>query len=198
MLRHCTIAELLEVRGGAGSAAARGHAESCDACRMQLDGLHQRAAGLRALPSLSPPRDRWPEVREAYQRVRHRARWRWLSGGAIAAAAVVVLLVGLETGGGGPEARAPASMELQQLVDRSRDLEDALTQVGRDGRVLNGLAATAIADLEDRIALIDVGIAGVQEGVLPAGQLEGLWRRRVALLDALVQTHVQRTAYVGF
>jgi hypothetical protein len=44
MLRHCTIGELLDLRDGEGSAVARSHVDECDACRAELDRLHQRAA----------------------------------------------------------------------------------------------------------------------------------------------------------
>ena len=65
MLRHCTIEELLELRDGEGSAAARSHMNSCEACRTELDRLHQRVAALKSLPSFAAPRDRWPIVRDA-------------------------------------------------------------------------------------------------------------------------------------
>lgn len=197
MLRHCTIGELLEIRDGEGTAQARVHVEACNACRNELDRVHQRSAALRALPSLTPPRDRWPVVRGTFLAERRRVRWRWLSMGGLAAAAALVLAVGLR-GGPAPEATVAPPPGLEAWVQRSRDLENALQDVGYEGRVLNGLAATAIADLEDRIAVIDAGIAGVQAGVVPARELESLWRQRVTLLDALVQTHVTRTAYVGF
>ena len=61
---HCTLDDLLEVREGEGTGAARRHLEACDACRAELDRLHQRVAALKALPALRPPRDRWPVVRD--------------------------------------------------------------------------------------------------------------------------------------
>ncbi len=195
MFRHCTIAELLEVRGGEGSAAARAHLKGCAACRDELDRVHQRVAALRALPSVTPPRDRWPLVRDEFRAWRRR-RLRWLAGGSVAAAAVLALVIAWP-GNGSPAPVGP-SPELRALVERSQVLESALGWYGGGGRVVDGLAATAIADLEDRIAVIDAGIAGVQTGEVPTGDLERLWRQRVRLLDVLVQTHVQRTAYVGF
>lgn len=196
MRRHLTLQELLEVRDGAGTAAGRAHVTSCDACRAELDRLSQRAAALRALPALRPPRDRWPVVREAYLAGRRRTRLvRWGAVGLAAAAALVLVVA--RPGFGPPPPEAPPA-DLATLVERSEQLEAALRTVRRDGRVLSGLAATAIADLEDRIALIDAGIAGGQTGGASAGELEELWRRRVSLLGALVQTHVQRTAYVGY
>ncbi len=54
-----------------------------------------------------------------------------------------------------------------------------------------------IVELEDRIAVIDAGIATVQTGGQVTIQLRDLWEDRVVLVNQLVVTHVQQTAYVG-
>ena len=53
--QHCTVEDLLALRDGEGSGAARRHLEGCDRCRAELDRLHQRVAALKALPALRPP-----------------------------------------------------------------------------------------------------------------------------------------------
>jgi hypothetical protein len=202
MRKHCTMTELVGVRDGEGSAWARQHLDECPSCRHELDLLHRRVAALRALGPRRPPRDRWPEVRAMAQRERRGIRVRQAGWGALAIAAGVVLAVGgraLVTGagstsGGGP----PAAAELSTLMTQSQQLEAVLRSYGPDGRVLNARAAGVIADLEDRIALVDAGIA--QEGAREdtSADLVSLWRNRVELMDALVNAHVTRVSYVGF
>ena len=124
----------------------------------------------------------------------------------MALAASVALMIGVQVVGV-PHSEAPPaavaaqrteSQELADLVAQSQQLEATLRDYGTDGRVLNAGAASVIADLEDRIALVDAGIA--QETTRGGGQqaLVGLWRDRVQLMDALVNAHVTRVAYVGF
>ncbi|NIM49860.1 MAG: hypothetical protein GTN62_06325 [Gemmatimonadales bacterium] len=198
MLRHCTISELLDLRDGEGSSAARAHVEECEACRSELDRLYQRMAALKALPSISPPRDRWPLVREGLVASRRRVRWQRAGWSALAAAASLVMLVGVGAVlRGGPTASEGGS-ELQTLVEQSRQLDEALRVVGAERRVLNGLTALAIADLEDRVAVIDSQIAYVRTASIGEREMEHLWRMRVAVMDVLVTTHVQQAANVGF
>ncbi len=196
MLRHCTIAELLDLRDGEGSAAARMHVDECDACRAELDRVHQRVAALKALPSYTPPRDRWPVVREALVRSRRRRRWQRAGGAALAAAAVLALMVGIPgVNGSGPE--VAVAQEVDSLVQESQRLEQVLYAVDRDRRVVSGVVLAVIVDLEDRIAVIDAGIATVQTGGHVSVELRDLWEERVELVNQLVVTHVQHTAYVG-
>ena len=204
MLRHCTMSELLDIRDGEGSAAARAHIEECEACRTELDRLYQRVASLRALPSLRPPRERWSTLRERLVAQRRR---RWNVGvavaGVAAAAAVVAVVGGI---GGLPQVSestdtvrsAITPVELESLRGQSRQLEGLLREVEQHGRVIDGLTASAIADLEDRIALIDAGIEHATVGNAPRNDLASLWQQRLALMDALVNVHVRQVAYEGF
>jgi len=192
------MSELVAARDGEGSAWARAHLDECPFCQAELDLLYQRASALRALPGLRPPRDRWPVIREQATRERRRRTLRRAGWGTLAMAAGIALVIGVRSvafpGGGAPV----ASTELRQLMNQSRDLEATLRSYDPDGRVLNGRAAGIIADLEDRIALVDAGISQVStRGGLP-DDLIGLWRDRVDLMSALVNAHVTRAAYVGF
>lgn len=197
MLRHCTISELLELRDGEGSAWTRTHVSECEDCRAELDRLHQRVAALKALPSFSPPRDRWPVVQEQLQQSRRRARWRRVGWGGLAAAAALALFItarGL-VGTGTPPLMAQEVTDLQQ---ESVQLEQVLRQVEGERRVLRGVTVAVIVELEDRIAIIDAGIATVQrDGDRVTIELRDLWRERVTLMDQLVVTHVQQASYVG-
>ena len=199
MLRHCTMTELLEVRDGHGSAAARVHVGECAACRAELDRLHRRMAALKALPPPTPPRDRWPAVRAAFIAARRRTRVARVAWSGLAAAAVLVLAVGVGVRGLSNSSQEAASVQqLEVLVQESQRLEDVLRSVSVDGRVVSGLTAAAIADLEDRIAVIDASIGAVQAGPVSEDDLRDLWRERVTTMDALVNTHVRQVAYVGF
>jgi hypothetical protein len=199
MLRHLTIAELLALRDGEGSAAAREHIETCGDCRVELDRAHQRVAALKALPSFSPPRDRWSTVREQLVTARRRRRLagvRWVG---LAAAAVIIGVLGVRAV---PEpASAPveelAAREVDALVEESRELEAVLASFQRPGRVVNGATAATIAALEDRIAAIDVGIERGQAFAVSSNSMADLWRERVVLMDQLVTTHVRQVRYVG-
>ena len=197
MLRHCTIAELLELRDGEGTAAARLHVEGCAACRAELERLYQRTATLKALPALQAPRDRWPVVREAVLGERRRkrvARYAWTG---LAAAAALVGVVGIRSiqhSGADDQ----AAQEVATLVEESQQLEAMLHQIPREGRVVNGATAAAIAALEDRIALVDQGITRAQAVSMPEDAMADLWRERVVLMDQLVDTHVRQVAYVGY
>jgi hypothetical protein len=202
MRKHCTMSELLALRAGEGTAWAREHLEGCGFCQRELELLHGRVAALRALPAIRPPRDRWTVVREQAAREQRGSKLRRAAWGALALAASVTLMVGvraLNAPHGLPGAEAAAlTPELTELMARSRELEAALENYGTDGRVLNARAAGIIAGLEDRIAVVDAGI--VQAGGRPdtRDDLVDLWRSRVDLMDALVNAHVTRAAYVGF
>lgn len=197
MLRHCTIAELLELRDGEGSAAARSHVEGCDPCRAELDRLYQRTAALKSLPAYRAPRDRWPVVRESLRLQQRRVRMGRYAWASLAAAATLVGFIGVRS----LSHSAPADLaaqEVQTLVEESQQLEALLHAIPREGRVVTGATAASIAALEDRIAAVDQGIARAQAVSMPEESMADLWRVRVALMDQLVDTHVRQVAYVGY
>ena len=197
MLRHLTIAELLALQEGEGTTAARAHLESCEDCRVESERAYQRSAALKALPSYSPPRDRWPALRDQLMAERRHRRWvrtRWVG---LAAAAIIVGVLGVRAV---PDTAAPAGLadrEVAALVEESQELESMLASFQRPGRVVNGATAATIATLEDRIAAIDVGIERGQAYAVPSNAMTDLWRERVVLMDRLVTTHVRQVRYVG-
>ena len=223
MQRHCSTQELLEVRNGEGSLGAKTHVNECDQCRDELDRIHQRVAALRALPSLNSPRDRWSVVRQGIVEQRRRI---WFVRTGWAAAAAIALALGANGLVPWPAA-APneTELELQTLMDQSVQLDGELVRVASRPRVVNGLAAITIVDLEDQISLIDDEIGLIDVRVLRAlstreaaanqqrfdvrllrsilerevgeDQLRQLLQERVILLDVLVNTHNKRTVYVG-
>ena len=196
MLRHLLMAELIALRDNEAPVAARTHIDECEACAAELERLYQRVAALKALPGFSPPRDRWQLVRGQVAASRRRAR-RWMGMSGLAAAAVLALAVGVSRVQPGEAAVTPHT-QVQALMKESSRLEGMLRTVGEDGRVVNGITAAAIADLEDRIALIDVGLQMAQERRYPVTDMRDLWDERVTLMGALVNTHVRQVSYVGF
>ncbi len=214
MLRHCSIEELIEVRNGHGSYGARTHVDECEECRDELDRLHQRIALLKALPTMNAPRDRWPAVRSRVLADRRRV-W-WLRGG-WAAAATIALLAGANAFMGSPAAVeqsaaerpgftpippqmmvVPSAPDVQSLVVQSRSLDQALRALSGERRIINGLTALAIADLEDRILIIDTRLADASREVITRRELLELLRQRVMLMDELVSAHERRATYIGF
>jgi len=186
--------DLLALRAGEASAWARRHVEDCAACRAELDGLYQRVAQLKALPALRPPRDRWSIVRDAarVERVRRRRTW---SGWGLAAAAALVGVMLVPRFGDGSKLHA----ELSRAKDQSATLEQQLQNYDFDGRVLTGRTAARVAELEDRIAVIDGDLASRVEAKAQArdADLVKLWQRRVDLMRQLVIARSVRTRYVG-
>ena len=222
MLRHCSIQELLEVRNGEGSLGARTHVDECARCRDELDRIHQRVAALKALPSLNAPRDRWSVVRQSIVDQRRRI---WLVRTGWVAAAAIALALGANGLLSWPAAAPEQSeLEIQQLVTQAAQLDSQLVAVVSRPRVVNGLAAIAIVDLEDQISVVDNRIGLIDGRVLEAlvarennaggreldahvlrmiaergaveQQLRQLLQERIILMDALVNTHNRRVVYV--
>lgn len=207
MMKHCTMEQLIAARDHEASPAVTEHLAKCSMCRAELESLEQRVAALRALPTRRPPRDRWLVVKEQAQAERQHGRWTRMGWGAVAVAAGITLAIGIrsveftpEPTDSRPAARVTPdpSTELAVLVEQSRQLEAALREYGPEGRIVNGRTAAVIAELEDRIALVDAGIARAAAGERTQPELVNLWRDRVQLMDALVNTHVTRANYVGF
>jgi len=192
---HCTMEDLVSLKGGEGAAWARRHLEGCPECQKEYEGLHQRIAQLKALPTLNPPRDRWPVIRAAILAERRKKRLvkvRWAS------LALAASLAGLLTVRGvrhQPTANTDAGPDLQSLVSRSQQLEETLRLYDPANRVMSAARAGAVADLEDRIAAVDAELD--QSSHQPRQDLVNLWRQRVQLMEGLVNVHVATATYSG-
>ena len=195
MLIHCTMDELLAIRDGEGSQAASRHLDECDECSHELDLLHQRVAALKAMPTLSAPRDRWSVVRDEVLAGRAKKRRQLVGWLGAAAAASVMLTLGVG------QLVVPAAVEpdpLVQLVNEAQSLEQALRVLRPELRVMNGRVATAVAALEDRLFALDVRFGRVRQRRASREQLIRLWEERVGLMGALVEVHRAPVKYVGF
>jgi hypothetical protein len=206
-MNHLTMDTLVSMREpGAepGQAAAREHLDGCPHCQAELERLHQRVARLKALPTLRPARDRWPETRARFEADRRRRRTRVASLAGLAAAASVALALSVgeisERGLILPQPVTPVG-ELSQVMERSQLLESALNDYNPDGRVLDGGTARIAGELEDRIARLDRELEMAelqsQQQQTTNEDLLRLWRERVGLLDALVDVRVARASNAG-
>ncbi len=188
---HCTMEDLGALQAGEASVWARRHITTCAACRAELEGLYQRIALLKALPALRPPRDRWPTIRAQIrtQRSRRRRTWgTWTGSLALAATIAAILLMRPSSQG--------LYAELSQVKQQSATLEDSLQHYDIDGRVLSGHAAAVVADLEDRISVLDGTLAQREQSAQDA-ELVRLWQERVGLMRELVNARATRARYVG-
>jgi hypothetical protein len=179
-----------------GQAAAREHLNQCAHCQAELQRLHQRVARLKALPTLRPGRDRWPETKARFRADRRRRRTRLVGLTGLAMAASVALAIAV----GDLSQPADATAEqLHQAMQRSQVLESAISEYNPAGRVLDGRTARIAGELEDRIARVDRELEAteLQRQEVTDRDLLKLWRERVGLLDALVDVHVTRASNAG-
>ena len=198
-MTHLSMDALVSLRepgSEPGDAAAREHLNQCSHCQAELQRLHQRVARLKALPTLRPSRDRWPETKARFKADRRRRRTRvvGLSGLAMAASVALAIAVG--------DLSRPADAtaeQLSQAKERSQVLESALSEYNPGGRVVDGRTARIAGELEERIARVDRELEAtelMQQQATDSNLLK-LWRERVGLLDALVDVHVTRASNAG-
>ena len=166
-------------------------------CQAELEAVHQRAARLRALPTLRPARSQWGAVSARLVGEQRRRRRRWAAIGGVALAASVALALVVRD-----LARphtADASEAIAEAMDRSHSLERTLERYHADARVTDGLTAGVAERLEDRIGAIDQQLQAAQmlDRVEQQRMMLNLWRERVGLLDALVDVHVTKATNVG-
>lgn len=190
-MMHCTMEDLGALRAGEASVWARRHITTCAACRAELELLYQRVAQLKALPALRPSRDGWPAVQAVLraERSRKRRAWRtWTGSLALAASVAALLLVRPSSGS--------LHAELSRAKQQSATLEDSLQQYDVEDRVLSGHAAALVAELEDRISVLD-GTFAQQHQRAQEAELVRLWQERVGLMRELVNARATRARYVG-
>jgi hypothetical protein len=198
-MTHLSVDALVSLRepgSEPGDAAAREHLNQCAHCQAELQRLHQRVARLKALPTLRPSRDRWPETKARFRADRRRRRTRVVGLTGLAMAASVALAIAVGDLSRPVDATAE---QLNQAMERSQVLESALSEYNPAGRVLNGRTARIAGELEDRIARVDRELEATEllRQQATDRDLLRLWRERVGLLDALVDVHVTRASNAG-
>jgi anti-sigma factor RsiW len=196
IMRHLVMDELLALRDGEGSAFARSHVESCEACRGELERLYQVRSKLRAMPTFGPPRELWPRIRQHVLRRRMRKRLGLRAIGLAAAAALAGFVI-LRGPGVEPAADAAdvwvaeaTSEDLGPVINRARQLETLLQVYAPQRRVYDAPTALATSVLEDRIGVLDQIL--LESRALGADRevLRGLWGERVDALEQLVNLQV--------
>jgi type II secretory pathway component PulM len=198
-MTHLSMETLLNLREPGtepGVAAAREHLNECSVCQTELHRLDQRVARLKALPTLRPGRDRWPDTAARFRAERLRRRTRQVGFTGLAMAASVALAVTVLDR---PQPAETNPNQINQAMERSQALETALSEYNPDGRVLDGRTARIAQELEDRIARLDRQLEMTELSPKQARDKEllSLWRERVGLLDALVDVHVTRASNAG-
>jgi len=198
-MNHLSMDALLSLREPGtepGVAAAREHLNECSVCQTELRRLDQRVARLKALPTLRPSRDRWPETAARFRAERLRRRTRQVGFTGLAMAASVALAVTVLDR---PQPAGTNPNQINQAMERSQALETALSEYNPEGRVLDGRTARIAQELEDRIARLDRQLEMTELSPKQARDQEllRLWRERVGLLDALVDVHVTRASNAG-
>ena len=199
-MTHLTMDALVSLRETGtepGQAAVREHLNECAHCQAELRRLHQRVARLKALPTLRPGRDRWPETKARFKAERRRSRTRVMGLTGLAAAASVALAVAV--GGNLSEPGEISVDQLNQVMERSQVLESALSEYNPEARVLDGRTARIAGELEDGIARVDreLELTELLRQQATDQDLLKLWRERVGLLDALMDVHVTRASNAG-
>jgi hypothetical protein len=198
-MTHLSMEALLSLREPGtepGVAAAREHLNGCSVCQAELHRLHQRVARLKALPTLRPSRDRWPETAARFRAERLRRRTRQVGFAGLGAAALVALAVTVVDR---PRAVETNPNQINQAMERSQALESALSEYNPEGRVLDGRTARIAQELEDRIARLDrqLEMTELSQKQARDQELLQLWRERVGLLDALVDVHATHASNAG-
>lgn len=153
-------------------------------------GMNGWSARLAALPAFAPPADGWQAVLAA--RRRREGVWasRWP---AALAAAAFALAVGLGwwlqsaqrdlTLASAPQAAWPVSEAIRAENERLEWLLSTLPEP----RALRGSTAYTLAEIEDRLALVDDRLSRVMLEPNAPERAEHLWRERVGLMNSLVQ-----------
>ena len=195
---HADIEQLLSLRDGAAVAEdTRRHVAVCRQCADELDRLTVLRRQLEELPPIEPRQTLWQGVANRVMEP-PRAAFPW--GQAIAIAASCVLAITLVMRSQVPEPgsadavvgdrfaeivpSAPAAASGGDYVAQSRQLEATLRAMPAAPRVTRASTAGTIADLEDRIAMIDLKLS--YPGLSPQGR-QSLWQQRVRLMRTLVR-----------
>jgi hypothetical protein len=98
----------------------------------------------------------------------------------------------------GPGAGEGEGADVEGLIQRSMQLEQALRAMPAGPQVVSAGTAGTIAALEDRVALIDYQLSLESEHSLTPEQSRLLWRERVDLMNSLVQVRYAQAQRVSF
>jgi hypothetical protein len=176
------------------------HVTGCESCRRELARLGQIRAQLQALPPIPPSRGLWKSVAVGSLSRREPSPFPWVSAIAIAASFVLglALIQRLGPGVADPGASAPETpiaevvpsvepVSVGDLQQRSRQLEALRRAMPQRAGVVRASTARTIADLQDRVALVDMRLNAAAELGLDPAQQQALWQERVILMQSLLR-----------
>lgn len=203
---HASLEQLISIRDEEPVAAdVQQHVRACGRCAKVLNGLLAAREALTALPDPLPPADAWARVSAAADR--RAPRWLPAAGmSLVASIAAALLLVNLHlsvpTPAGDAAAVSPASGQpanVGQLMAQSQYLERAVLQLNNhaDQMVVSAGTASAVAALEDRIALVDYEISSAGAQDASDARVAKLWKQRVDLLQSLAAVRYAQVASNG-
>ena len=200
-----TIKDLLRVRDGEPADAVLSSEVTTDPdLQQEVRRLRDVQVGLRNLPDFAPPLDLWERIEAAARQPQPAAERPPLPWLATVAAAAGVALVALLLANRPNELPAGTTVEnrvgprpqtalaqdlvtprLASLRDESRRLERVVAGFGDAPALANAATAGSIADVQDRILLIDDRLSRASLDGLSVAQREALWRERVQLMNSL-------------
>jgi hypothetical protein len=204
-----TTQDLLKLRDGEPVSPGLAAALDDPAVSGEVARLAQLRLELRALNQLQPPAGGWDKVRAQLDTRLSTpdagtGSWHWPVGFALAAsvALIAVLLIRQVPEQADPAqlptttvaGSSPTTLNGRPLVNpsyaslaaESRRLERLLADINFQPSVTRAGTASTIAELEDRIALVDYQLAGMGSH-LTARQRAVLWQQRVDLMNSLVK-----------
>jgi hypothetical protein len=153
-------------------------------------GMNGWGTRLAALPDFAPPADGWGAVLAARRRRGAGASGRWpLALAAATLAAAVGLGAWLQSAqrelvvAAGPVVGLPVSDAIRAENERLEWLLATLPEP----RAMRGSTAFTLAEIEDRLALVDDRLSHVMLEPNAPERAEQLWRERVGLMNSLVQ-----------
>lgn len=160
--------------------------------------LNEWSTRLAALPEFAPPAGGWQAVLAARARREGTDSRRWpLALAAAALAAAVGLGVLLQSAQRdlalveSATAVLPVSPEIRAENDRLEWLLATLPEP----RALRGSTAFTMAEIEDRLALVDDRLSRLMLEPNAPERAEALWRERVGLMNSLVQVRYADAAF---
>jgi hypothetical protein len=145
-------------------------------------------ARLRALPLFEPPAGGWL----ALERRRKSRDLRQSTGWAMAASVLLAVAVGGWQLRHGTGASSSATATVVAMESQSSALEHRLHQARQQAVVWDSERAQRSAELESQLAVVDLQISYADPKATAA-----LWRDRVSLMNALVETHRSAGASAG-
>lgn len=158
------------------------------------------AAALRALPTIRPAHDAWPDLAARIRRRRNTRRTVWFTLPAAFAASIALALLWprapLQAPAPTPvhiaqpsaaSAKIVTGTDIAALQASSRQWQTWVQNLDDNGAPLNGRVLAQAVTLQDRIGLVDLQLSAAHD----PSTLTGLWQQRITLLQRLGLLHLQ-------